>query len=306
MALLQLIPTHTNINFVKYRYVSFLLSLVIIVGSIIGFQYHGLNYGIDFKGGYILEVQMKEKPNLTELREKFNQLHMGEVSLQEFGSDKTLLIRIEAQKDGSSQDQVLAKIKEPLGEGVEYRRVETVGAKVGSELIRNGIIAVALAMLAMLIYIGFRFEWQFAVCAIIALAHDCVAILGLFSYTPLEFNETAIIAVLVTAGYSINDTIVIFDRIRENMRKFKRMPMEEIMNKSINETLSRTTMTSLTTLLSLFALYIWGGAVISAFSLPIITGIVVGTFSSICLAAPLLLYLNVKRGGFLKSEPEGL
>jgi preprotein translocase subunit SecF len=306
MAILQLVPTNTNFNFVRFRYVSFLLSLFVIVASLVGFQYRGLNYGIDFKGGYILEVQLQEAPNLPDLREKFAQLNLGEVSLQEFGSGKNLLIRIESQKDGSSQDQVLEKIKKPLGDGVEYRRVETVGPKVGGELVRNGVIAVALSMMAMLIYIGFRFEWQFAVCAIIALAHDCIAILGLYSFTPLEFNETAIIAVLVTAGYSINDTIVIFDRIRENMRKFKRMSMEEIMNKSINETLSRTTMTSLTTLLSLFALYIWGGAVISAFSLPIITGIMVGTFSSVCLAAPLLLYLNVKRGGFLKGEPEGL
>lgn len=298
---LRIIPYNTKIDFVGFRFITFTISLIVILASLISFSIKGLNYGIDFRGGFILEVRMPEKPNIPELREKMEKLHLGDVSLQDFGKDNTLLIRLESHKeegkdDSQVQSETLEKVKGVLGSGVNYRKVETIGPKVGGELIRNALYAIGLALLAMLFYIAVRFEWQFAACAIMALVHDCVAIMGLFSLFPMEFNENAVIAILITAGYSINDTIVIFDRIRENIRKYKKMNLGELINKSLNETLSRTLLTASTTLLALTALYIWGGKVISTFTLPIIIGILIGSFSSICLAAPLLLYLHLKRG----------
>lgn len=298
---LHIIPYNTKIDFVGFRFITFTISIIIIVASIISFAVKGLNYGIDFRGGFILEVRMPEQPNVPDLRTKLEKLHIGEVSLQDFGKDNTLLIRLESHKEEGKEDsqvqaETLTRVKDVLGAGVDYRKVATIGPKVGGELIRNALNAIGLALLAMLFYIAVRFEWQFAACAIMALIHDCVAILGLFSLFPLEFNENAIIAILITAGYSINDTIVIFDRIRENIRKYKKMNLGELINKSLNETLSRTLLTASTTLLALLALYIWGGKVISTFTLPIIIGILIGSFSSICLAAPLLLYLRLKRG----------
>jgi len=298
---IRLIPYNTKIDFVGFRYVTFTLSLAVIIISVLSFGFKGLNYGIDFRGGYILEVRLPEKPNVPELRTKIEKLGLGEVSLQDFGKDNTLLIRLErhdekGKEDSTVQAETLGKIKSVLGAGVDYRRVETIGPKVGGELIRNALYAIGFALLAMLLYIAVRFEWQFAACAIMALMHDCIAILGLFSVFPLEFNENAVIAILITAGYSINDTIVIFDRIRENIRKYKKMNLGELVNKSLNETLTRTLLTASTTLLALLALYFWGGKVISTFTLPIIIGIIIGSFSSICLAAPLLLYLHLKRG----------
>lgn len=284
---MQLIPHDLKIDFIGRRFITFGIAAVLVLSSFVGVAFKGLNYGIDFKGGYILEVKMPSDVDLSKLRDKLGQLHLGDVTLQQFGAPNELLIRFEEHQEGA-----LEKIKTTLGESVDYRRVQTVGPKVGAELVNNGVKAVALALLCMLGYIAMRFEWQFAVCAILALVHDCCAILGLFSLFPLEFNETAIIAVLITAGYSINDTIVIFDRIRENLLRYKKKSRAEVINLSINETLSRTIMTASTTLLALTALYFFGGPVISAFSLPIIVGIIIGSFSSICLASPLLMYIS--------------
>ncbi len=296
MRLLHLVPYNTNFNFMGFRFVTFIIAGIITVASLAGLLTKGLNYGVDFRGGFILEVRMPQTPDVSQLRDKLSALHLGEVILQQFGNERDILIKVERQEgDDTAQDNAIEKIKTALGEGVDYRKIETVGPKVGGELVQNGLKAVAFALIAMLVYIAVRFEWQFALCAILALAHDCVAILGLFSLFPFEFNETAIIAILITAGYSINDTIVIFDRIRENLTRFKKHSLSEIINKSLNETLSRTTLTATTTLLALTALYIFGGKVISTFSLPIIIGIVIGSFSSICLAAPLLSYLKLKR-----------
>jgi preprotein translocase SecF subunit len=294
MALLQLVPYNTKINFIGFRHITFALAMIVFFLSGFGYFTKGLNFGIDFQGGYIFELKTKESQNLTELRTSFDGLKLGDVSIQEFGSDQDLLIRVE-KNDTLEQEEVIEKVKSLFPEDTDYRRVETVGPKVGEELIGNAIKALALALSAMLIYIGIRFEWQFAACAVVALAHDCAAIFLLFCFFPFEFNETSIIAILITAGYSINDSIVIFDRIRENMRHFKKMEMKELINKSINDTLSRTMLTATTTLMALFALYLFGGKVIAAFSFPIIIGIIVGSFSSICLAAPLLLFLNLKR-----------
>lgn len=298
MKRLRIVPHNTNINFIGFRFVSFALAAFVTVASLAGVMLKGLNYGIDFKGGYILEVRTPKALDITKLREEFNTLKLGEVMIQQVGSDRDLLIKLELQHgDQNVQTAAIDKIKSALGTGVDYRKIDTVGPKVGAELVDNAIKAITLSLIAMLIYIAVRFEWQFAICAIVALAHDCIAILGLFSLFPsFEFNETAIIAVLITAGYSINDTIVIFDRIREGLRKYKKMDLGELINKSLNETLSRTTMTATTTLLAVIALYLFGGKVISAFSLPILVGIIIGSFSSICLAAPLLMYLKIKRG----------
>lgn len=296
---MQLIPHDTRIDFIGKRFITFSIALFLGLSSLIGVGVKGLNYGIDFKGGYILEVKMPDNVDVSDLRHQLNQLDLGEVTLQQFGGPGEILIRFEEHQEGA-----LEKIQKTLGSSVDYRRVQTVGPKVGAELVNNGIKAVALALFFMLAYIAFRFEWQFAVCAILALAHDCCAILGLFSIFPLEFNETAIIAILITAGYSINDTIVIFDRIRENLIRYKKKSRAEVINLSINETLSRTIMTASTTLIALTALYFFGGPVISTFSLPIIIGIVIGSFSSICLASPLLIYISSDSDKTLLSKKE--
>jgi preprotein translocase subunit SecF len=229
------------------------------------------------------------------MRTDLSSLNLGNVALQEFGSPQDILIRVEQQgNDSNSQLQAIERIKETLEADTEYRRTETVGPTVGAEMVSNSIQAILWALVAMLIYIWLRFEWQFGLCAILALAHDAAAILGLYSVFGLEFNLTAIVAILITIGYSINDTVVIYDRVRENLRKFKKMELGTVLNLSINETLGRTILTSSSTLLALFALYYWGGEVIANYSLPILVGVAVGTYSSIFLAAPLLLSFNFK------------
>lgn len=292
---LQLIPYNTNYNFVGKKNIIFAILGLITLICLSSVIFHGFNYGIDFKGGMLLEIRTPEPADLSKLRSDLGGIVEGEVSLQEFGSSKDILIRIERQHGGEdAQLAALDKIKAKIGTNVEYRQVVNVGPKVSEDLIKNGIYAVLWSLVAMLIYVWFRFEWQFGVCSVITLAHDAIVVLGLFSLFRLEFNETAIIAVLITVTYSINDTVVIYDRIRENLRKFKKMPMTELINLSINETLSRTILTSTTTLLSLLGLYFFGGPVIAAFSLPIIVGILAGTVSSITISAPLLLYMGMR------------
>ncbi|MBP9753033.1 MAG: protein translocase subunit SecF [Proteobacteria bacterium] len=300
---LQLIPNNTNVNFIGFRFVTFFIAgFFILLGSIGYFK--GLNFGIDFKGGHSIEVHLKDEPNLDDIRDKLHALHIGEVAVQQLATSKDLLIKVELQEgDDSKQTTAIDSVKKVIGENQDYRKISTVGPKIGTELANNALKAVLLALAAMLIYIAVRFEWQFAVCAIVALFHDCLAIVSLFCWTPLEFSENSVIAILITAGYSINDTIVIFDRIRENIKRFKRMELAELINKSLNETLSRTIMTASTTLLALLALYFTGGPVISSFSLPIIIGITIGSFSSICLASPLLLYMHLPRHDKDQKEP---
>lgn len=305
MALLRF-PQQTKIDFVGLRFITFALSGLMIALTIAFYAFKGFNYGIDFRGGVILEIRTPAPVELSSLRQQLAEVVKGEISLQEFGGPRDFLIRIENQTDKSNpgdthgdaiEDLSLEKVKSCLGKDTEYRRIETIGPKVGTELIYNGIVAIIWALIAMLIYVWFRFEWQFGVCAVLALLNDCIAILGLFTCFQLEFNETAIVALLITASYSINDTVVIFDRIRENQQKYRKMPLIELINGSLNETLSRTTFTSATTLMALLALYLFGGNVIAAFSLPILVGILVGTYSSIFLAAPMLLYLKLPQKG---------
>jgi len=292
---LHLIPYNTTFDFVSKKNIVFGILIAIAVLCLGSIFIQGFNYGIDFKGGLLLEIRTPEPADIGTLRSDLHNVVQGEVTLQEFGSPKDILIRVERQPGGDEEQlMALGKIKEKLGSTVDYRRVETVGPKVSADLIRNGIYAICWALIAMLIYIWFRFEWQFGVCSFITLAHDSLIVLGLFSLFRLEFNESTIIAVLITVTYSINDTVVIYDRIRENLRKFKKMPLGDLINQSINETLSRTILTSTVTLLSLLGLYFFGGPVIASFSLPIIVGITAGTISSITVSAPLLLHTGLR------------
>ena len=287
MKLLRLIPSNTNINFLSIKKLAFLFSILIISGTFISLFFNNLNYGIDFKGGILLEVRAKnvEKSNINELRQKVLTLNAGEISIQNFGKEGDFLIRIQKQ-DGDQKQQIamIEKVQNLINSDYSIRRSEFVGPTVGDELKTAGIYAVSLSLLAIMVYIWFRFEWQFSIAAIIALVHDVISTIGLFSVLQLEFNLATIAAILTTAGYSINDTVVIFDRVRENLRRYKSKDHFYIYNKSINETLSRTVITSVTTLIALFIIFFFGGAVLSDFALAMIWGVLIGTFSSIFVA----------------------
>ena len=287
---LKIIPYNTTIEFIGHRFANYGLSLLITVVSL-GFIFSsGFNLGIDFSGGTLMEIRTPEAANLSHLRKTLGSMEIGEVTLQEYGSPQDVLIRLERKtRNEAQQAEVIAKVKDQLGAGIEYRRVENVGPKAGAQMVENGIKAGLWAILAMLIYVWFRFDWHYGLCAVISLLHDMVAVLGLYAVFGLEFNITAIVAVLITLGYSINDTVVIYDRIRENIKLHKFIKLPDLINRSINETLSRTILTSTSTLLPLIALYFFGGEVIANYSLPIFIGILVGTYSSIALSAPLLL-----------------
>ena len=256
----------------------------------------GLNYGIDFAGGILVEVRNEKAVDLGTLRTELGSLGLGEVSLQEFGSPNDVLIRLPRQAGNEvAQQEAVAKLRQALGDGWEYRRTESVGPKVGQELIEGAVIAFILAMLGIMGYVWFRYEWQFGLNALLALFHDCITTLGLFSLLGLQFDLTIVAAVLTIAGYSVNDTVVIYDRIRYDLRRYRKMPIRELINASLNTTLSRTTVTSGLTLLSVIALYFFGGQVIEGFALAMIWGIVIGTYSTICVATPLLLYAKLRR-----------
>ncbi len=299
MKLLKLIPNNTNFDFLRIKVVAFFFSLVILSATFISLTINNLNYGIDFKGGILLELRSKNlnTPNINELREKISTLNAGEVSIQNFGKDTDFLVRIQKQ-EGSQKEQIamIEKVKSLTDKDYTVRRSEFVGPVVGDELKTAGIYAVALALLSIMIYIWFRFEWQFSIAAILALVHDVFTTIGLFSILQLEFNLATIAAILTTAGYSINDTVVIFDRVRENLRRYKSKTHYFIYNKSINETLSRTVITSVTTLLALFIIFFFGGAVLSDFALAMIWGVIIGTFSSIFVAVSLLTYFSINKG----------
>jgi preprotein translocase subunit SecF len=300
---LNLIPIKPNLNFISKRVIFFGFSLLLILVSIAMFITRDLNYGIDFQGGILIEVRVDRTGKLSEMRQRLTNLGLGEVSLQEFGAPTDILIRIQKQAGGEKAQQIaIDKVKRELGAGVKYRRTEFVGPKVSEELFLDGVTAVFLAIIGILLYVWFRFEWQFGVGAIIALCHDVLTTVGIFALTGIEFNLSTVAAILTIAGYSINDTVVVYDRVRENLRKYKTLSFFELLNNSVNETLSRTVVTSVTTLLALLSLYILGGEVIRGFSFAMIWGVLIGTYSSICLAVPLLLYLNVDRGTSSSSD----
>ena len=298
MKLLRLVPAETSIDFLGKRIAAFCFSAVLIVGSLGLFFGQGLNLGIDFLGGVLIEVQTEGPADVGAMRKDLGALGLGDISLQEFGSPDVVLIRVQRQEGGDkAQQQAVRTVKEALGERViEYRRTESVGPTVGAELQSAATWAVLAAIGAILLYVWFRFEWQFGIAAVAALLHDVISTIGLFALFQLEFNLATVAAILTIAGYSINDTVVVFDRVRENLRKYKKLPLLDLFNLSVNETLSRTTMTSVTTLLALTALFVLGGEVIRGFSIALIWGVLIGTYSSIALAVPLLLYLKVYRG----------
>lgn len=298
MRLLRLVPDDTKIAFMRLRHMTFLLSAAALIFSIVMLVAQGLNFGIDFRGGTLIEMRMKDGPaDIAAIRETVSNLNIGDAQIQEFGAPDEVMIRAETQPGGElAQQAVISKIKGAFGDNVEYRRVEIVGPVVSGELVEAGTLAVLLAIIAVLMYIWFRFEWQYAVGAIAATMHDVILTLGMFAVVQLEFNLSSIAAILTIVGYSLNDTVVVYDRIRETVRRFKKKALPDVLDKAINETLARTVMTSLTTLLALWALYILGGEVIRSFTFAMIWGVLVGTYSSIFIAAPLLIFLNLRSG----------
>jgi preprotein translocase SecF subunit len=293
---LKLVPSDTSINFLKHRRIALIFSLFLVASSIGLFVVKGLNLGIDFKGGILIEARNTTGPaDISGLRADLGQLGLGDISLQEFGTPTDVLVRVQRQEgDEEAQIAAIAAISSTLGDSYDIRRTEFVGPTVGAELAKKGMLAVACALLAIMVYIWFRFEWQFSIAAILALAHDVLSTVGLFALTSFEFNLATVAAILTIAGYSINDTVVVFDRVRENLRRYKSYEIEDIINKSLNETLSRTVMTSFTTLLALLAITIFGGAVLRDFALAMIWGVLIGTYSSVFVAVGFLSRFDIR------------
>jgi preprotein translocase SecF subunit len=292
------------INFNKFYKLFNLISLSLVVASIILLFFKGLNFGVDFKGGTLIELRSNDKSiNVTSLRQSFNNMNLGDFNVKKFGNENDFLIKIEKKDTSANAIEIIKKdLTSSLGGSFNFRRVENVGPKVSSELLKSGIIAIALSLAAMLFYIWIRFEWQFSLGAILALFHDVIITLGLFSLFSLEINLSIVAAVLTIVGYSMNDTVVIYDRVRENLRKFSDIKIYDLTNISINETLSRTIITSATTLLALVSIYLFGGEILRGFSLAMILGVVFGTYSSIYIANPILVKLRVSQKTILKEE----
>lgn len=295
---LKLVPAETKVDFIRLHIASFIVSISLVIASLGLFFTQGLNFGIDFKGGTLIEIGTNGPADIAGLRNVIGNLDLGEVQIQEFGSPEDVLIRVGEKANATDNAENLSavdQIRNALPQDVTFRRVEVVGPQISGELVRAGFLAVTVAIGLMLFYIWLRFEWQFSVGAVLALIHDIILTIGVFCLIQLEFNLSIIAAILTIVGYSMNDTVVVYDRVRENLRRFKKMPLSDLANLSINSTLSRTVMTSLTTLLALFSLYILGGEVIRGFTLAMIWGVFVGTYSSIFIASPVLMYLGVKR-----------
>jgi preprotein translocase subunit SecF len=289
---LNFIPHDTHIDFVAKRRFAFFMTGLLTLVTIVSLFLNGFNLGIDFKGGILIEGKAEQAVDVGALRGTLGSLGLGEITLQEFGAPEDILIRIQRQEGGEeAQQAAVAKVREKLGNSYDYRRVEVVGPTIGKELFEAGLLATLLAILAIGAYVGMRFEWQFGVAAFIATLHDVFVTVGLYSVLQLDFNLTAIAALLTLAGYSINDTVVVFDRIREMMRRQKVRDLKTLINDAVNQTLSRTLMTAGTTLLALIPLVLIGGPTLLTFSLALTWGILVGTYSSIYVAAALLLYL---------------
>jgi preprotein translocase subunit SecF len=306
MALLKLVPDNTNIHFLRWKYIASAISIFLVIASLTLVAFRGLNLGVDFKGGIMAEVAFTTPPKLDDLRSEVNGLGLGDAAIQSFGKASDVAIRLPFQPGGEKAQQAAveklrASLVERHGEGVKIRRVETVGGKVGGELRSAAIWSSLIGMLAIAAYIWLRFEWQFGVGALLSLVHDVAITLGFFALTQMEFNLTIVAAVLTTIGYSLNDTIVVYDRIRENLRKYRRMEMNELLDLSVNETLSRTITTSLSIIITLTALLVLGGEVIRGFTAAMLLGVVVGTYSSIYIAAPMLIWMKISRESFLSS-----
>ena len=299
MRLLRIVPDDTKFDFMRFRRISFPVSAMLSIAAILLYFFHGLNFGIDFIGGTLIEVQTKAGPaDLAKMRSTIGSLQLGEFQLQQFGAPDDVLIRISEQPGGDeAQQAAVQKVRGALGNDVDYRRVEVVGPSVSTELLAYGTIGLVLAIVAILIYLWFRFEWQFALGAMIANVHDLVLTVGFMSLTRIDFDLTSIAALLTILGYSLNDTVVIYDRIREMLRRYKRMPMPDLLNASVNATLSRSIVTHVTVAMSLLALLLFGGQAIHSFTATMMFGVVlVGTYTSVFIASPILIYLGVGRG----------
>ena len=294
---LKLVPSETNIDFMRLRMPALGFSGVLVAVSIALFTLVGLNLGIDFRGGILIEARNTAgAADIGGIRSDLNRLGLGDISIQGFGSETDVLVRVQRQEgDESAQIAAIKAITDALGEDYDIRRTEFVGPTVGAELAEKGVLAVICALLAIMVYIWFRFEWQFSIAAILALAHDVLSTIGLFALTSFEFNLATVAAILTIAGYSINDTVVVFDRVRENLRRYKSYEQPAILNRSLNETLSRTVMTSVTTLLALFAIVLFGGAVLRDFALAMMWGVLIGTYSSVFVAVGALAFFDLKR-----------
>ena len=294
------------INFNKFYKLFNIISVCLIVISILLLFFKGLNFGVDFKGGTLIELRANDKKiNVISLRDSFNNMNLGNINVKKFGNENDFLIKIEKKDRSANSIEIIKKnLSDNLSGTFNFRRVENVGPKVSSELLKSGIIAIVLSLAAMLFYIWIRFEWQFSLGAILALFHDVIVTLGLFSLFGLEINLSIVAAVLTIVGYSMNDTVVIYDRVRENLKKFSEIKIFELTNISINETLSRTIITSVTTLLALISIYLFGGEVLKGFSLAMIMGVIFGTYSSIYIANPILVKLRVSQKTILKEDTE--
>jgi preprotein translocase subunit SecF len=305
--LLRIVPDNTNFDFMRFRRISFPLSAILSVLAMVSYFTIGLNFGIDFIGGTLIEVQSKSGPaNLGTMRTTLNALNFGDVQLQQFGAPTDVLIRIPQQPGGeNAQQEAVAKVRAALGDAVDYRRVEVVGPRVSGELLSYGTLGLVLAIFGILIYLWFRFEWQFALGAMIANVHDLVLTIGFLSLLQIDFDLSSIAALLTILGYSLNDTVVIYDRIREMLRRYKRMTMSDLLNISVNATLSRSIITNVTVTLALLSLLLFGGPVIHSFTAAMTFGaVLVGSYTSIFIAAPLLIYLGVGQGRELADDNE--
>jgi preprotein translocase subunit SecF len=297
----------TNIKFTNYYKKFNFISVGLILISIIFLSFKGLNFGIDFKGGTLIELRAEnEKIDISQIRQSLLKMNLGAVAVKKFGKKGDYLVKIETKNknDASYIKSINSRLVKDLGTPVNFRRVENVGPKVSDELLKSGLLAICLSLAAMLIYIWIRFEWQFSLAAIIAIMHDVLITLGIFSVLSYEVNLSIVAAVLTIVGYSMNDTVVIFDRIRENLRKFAKIPISEISNTSTNETLSRTLITSVTTLLALLSIYFFGGEILKGFSFAMIIGVIIGTYSSIFVATPILNYTKVTQKTVLRENSE--
>ena len=296
----------TDISFNRFYKKFNIISIILISISLILLLFKGLNYGVDFKGGTLIEIRTDQNNNnITLIRDSFKQMNLGDVSVKKFGNETDFIVKFEKQNSNDPKfiDSIKNKLSSSIG-NVDFRRVENVGPKVSSELLKSGIIAITLSLGAMLIYIWIRFEWQFSLGAILALFHDVIITLGIFSLFSLEINLSIVAAVLTIVGYSMNDTVVIFDRVRENLKKYSDIKIFELTNISINQTLSRTIITSATTLLALFSIYFFGGEILKGFSLAMILGVIFGTYSSIYIANPILVFLKVSQRTIVKEEKD--
>lgn len=305
--LLKLLPNETKINFLGMRKIAAVISILLGIASLALFGVNSLNYGIDFQGGIEVEFGYENKAvDIASIREVIAPLNMGDVSVKSVDDGNSALIRIERQPGGDQeQSDATKRVRDAFTAAMpdlEYRQGNIIGPVVSGELKRDGALAVTVAVIMVLMYIWFRFEWQFGLGAVIALVHDLVLTIGFFALTRLDFNLSIIAALLTIVGYSLNDTVVVYDRVRENIRKYRKMPMEDVLNLSLNQTLSRTVMTSVTTLLALFALFFLGGEVIRGFTAAMIWGVVIGTYSSIFVASPLLMFFKIRRESMILND----